>query len=167
MALRSLSLFDPYQIVRNYIIQLESMLKKACLLSEFWETGNGSVTMGEKWRNRVRGCKSIGILSRLVLKFVDHIHARAFEPEWYHNGNVKGVDSQSPERHSFKDLPSGWNEKDEKRKKIWESTPPEILLHLVEKEGSIDDGACHSQLCDVDFAILRYQKSKYELCWGN
>jgi hypothetical protein len=129
-----LSLFDPYQMIKGYMVRLDTLLNKACLMNEFWDTGKER-TRNEIWLCNVRKCRSVNRLARLLLKLVDQVHPRAFEEGWFHNSLAKSSESVTILDRNYKDLPTNWNEKDESRKRLWERTPSQMMLGLCAKEG--------------------------------
>jgi hypothetical protein len=66
---------------------------------------------------------------------VDQIHPRAFTDGWFHNPLAKGSESSEAisDRH-YEDLPLHWSETIEMRQRLWERTPPSMLLSLCRKE---------------------------------
>ena len=136
-----LSLFDPYQMIKGYLVRLDTALKKACLLNEFWESG-GDRTRNDIWLCNVRKCKSLPRLARLFLRLVDQIHPRAFEEGWFHNQLAKGSElvEVGHDRH-YHDLSPSWNEKTEMRKRLWQRTPPHMMLSLFTKEDCLEEFA--------------------------
>ena len=133
------SLFDPYNLIRGYLVRLEATLRKACLLNAFWETGTKKPRC-EVWSNSVRKCKSVNRLAVLFLKLVNQINCRAFTQSWFHNPLSKGSEPQTVSERSYLSLPEGWNIESELRRRRWERTPiSSILALLADEDCPLDD----------------------------
>jgi hypothetical protein len=135
-----LFLFDPYEIIRGYMVKLDTTLRKACLLDSVWEC---SVTPRQSvhdiWLASLRNCQSLPRLAKLLVKLVDHVHRRAFLEGWFHNPLLKFENDGST---NYEELPSNWNKARETRKRRWERTPTSQLLGLCERED-----------CDLQFFV--------------
>lgn len=132
-------LFDPYQHFKGSMIRMETTLRRACLLNEFWEAGTDR-SRQEKWLRCVGRAKSVNRLCRLLLKLVDSVHPRAFGEGWFHNPLLKTNEILVDSGKHFEDLPADWCELQESRKRLWEKIPPESILRLCEKEKSSLEG---------------------------
>eukprot|EP00934_Nitzschia_sp_Nitz4_P000071 Nitzschia sp. Nitz4//scaffold42_size132992//7696//13638//NITZ4_003379-RA/size132992-augustus-gene-0.109-mRNA-1//-1//CDS//3329551658//71//frame0 len=132
-------LFDAFLPVKGYMGKVEYTLRKACLLEETWEGGK-EMSTGEKWLADVSSAKSAAKLARLLLYFVDQIHSRAFAEGWFHNPLQRGNEGVPDSERHYEEMPPEWTEENERRKRMWEKTPPDMILRLCEKEGCILDG---------------------------
>jgi hypothetical protein len=131
----NISLYDPYQMIKGYMLRLEATLKKACLLDEFWETGQDRPRY-EVWFSNVRRCKSINRLALLFLKLVDQIHPRAFTEGWFHNALGRNSEPQAAQsERNYQHLPPDWNPQSELWRRRWERTPTSSMLTLLAAEG--------------------------------
>ena len=83
VALKSgMTLYDPYRMVKTFLIDLELDLLKAQLLDEFWGFRDKS-GRSQTWKNCVDSCSSVHRLSRLAVSLVDSMHPRAFSDNWF------------------------------------------------------------------------------------
>jgi hypothetical protein len=134
------TLFDPYQFFKVYMGRLETSLRKACLLSEFWEAGKEK-SRHDIWEANLKKARSIGRLSELLLSLVEATHPRAFSEGWFHNPLAKHSDNaDGPSDRHFVDMPADWTPDLELRKRMWERTHADMLLHLTTKDGCSLDG---------------------------
>jgi hypothetical protein len=140
MSLRgSVDLFDPYQMIRSYALDLEKKLSKACLIDAAWGTRN---TRGkiDSWSASVRKCISIPRLAKLVLKLVDAAHPRAFLETWYHVASTRPQDPSSAktsadvEQPVYFQLSSDTNPKAESLRRHWERCASGNMTTLLAKE---------------------------------
>jgi hypothetical protein len=144
-----ISLYDPYHMIKGYMTRLEANLKKACLLDEFWETGQDRPRY-EVWFSNVQRCKSINRLALLFLKLVDQIHPRAFTEGWFHN--ALGRNSEPQVAHSernYQPVPPDWNPQSELRRRRWERTPTSSMLSLLAAEGCPLEGMVQGIITDL------------------
>lgn len=87
------ALFDSLQMVKDYMLSLEQTMLKAYLLEIDWGTKSktGSATV---WARNVGQCRSISVLSELLVKLADSIHPRAFVSSWFEPAKkLKGDDA--------------------------------------------------------------------------
>ena len=134
-----LNLFDPYQMIRDYMLKLESFLNRAHLLNEFWGTLNKDVKV-DVWQTNVRNCRSIPRLARLVLKLIDATHRRAFLEHWFVITGSKESDAspyvaQGTDKIDFLPLSEEWTPEAEVRKRQWEQSSLSNIRSLLAKEG--------------------------------
>jgi hypothetical protein len=126
------ALFDPYLPIRNYMIRLENTVRKACLMHEYWESGEFN-SRGEIWTMSVRKSKSIRHLARLLLRLVNRIHPRAFWDVWFQNPHGRTSESgPSTAERSYMTLPGDWSENKEKTRRRWQSTPSSLILSVCQ-----------------------------------
>jgi hypothetical protein len=129
-------IYNPYQLLKGYILRLEQTLRKSCMLNEFW-LGGKLRTKSEIWISNVRSAKSIGGLSRLLLMLVNGIHTKAFSATWFHSHVSKHPDlDNSMAERNYKSLPADWNEEREMTKRAWETTPSNLILGLCSEDGN-------------------------------
>jgi len=129
-------LFNPYQLLKGYMVRLEQILKKSCMLNEFW-LGGKLRTKSEIWISSVRSAKSIRGLGRLLLTLVNEIHPRAFSVAWFQSHVTKHSDlDNSMSERNYKSLPADWNEEKEMLKRIWETTPSHLIEGLCSNDGN-------------------------------
>ncbi len=123
-------LFDPFQLLKGYMLKLEHTLRRSCMVNEFWEGGRFK-SRGEIWISRVEEARSIQGLSRLLLKLVNAMHPKAFLVNWFHShvGKNADIDSSESERN-YQALPKDWSVEKEKLKRKWERTPSKMILSL-------------------------------------
>jgi hypothetical protein len=140
MALRgSVDLFDPYQMIRSYALDLEKKLSKACLIDAAWGTRNTKGKM-DSWSASVRKCISIPRLAKLVLKLVDAAHPRAFIETWYHVASTRPQDPSSAKTSADAEQPvyfllsSDTNPKAESLRRHWERCASGNMTTLLAKE---------------------------------
>ena len=123
-------LFDPFKVLKGYMLKLEHTLKRSCMVNEFWEGGRFK-SRGELWISRVEEAQSIRALSRLLLKLVNAMHPKAFSPGWFHTHVGKNADINSSEsERNYQALPLDWTVEKEKLKRKWEHTPSKMILSL-------------------------------------
>ena len=122
-------LFDPFQVLKGYMLKLEHTLRRSCMLSEFWDGGQFR-SRSNIWVSRVREAQSIRSLCRLLLKLVNAMHARAFSATWFHSHISKSSDAESSSERNYEALPRDWTEEKEKLKRKWEMTPSKMILGL-------------------------------------
>lgn len=122
-------LFDPFQVLKGYMVKLEHTLRRSCMLSEFWDGGQFR-SRSDVWVSRVREAQSIRALCRLLLKLVNAMHARAFSAIWFHSHISKSSDAESSSERNYEALPRDWTEEKEKQKRKWEMTPSKMILGL-------------------------------------
>ena len=129
-------IYNPYQLLKGYILRLEQTLRKSCMLDEFW-LGGKLRTKSEIWISNVRSAKSIRGLSRLLLILVNGIHTKAFSATWFHSHVSKQPDpDNSMAERNYKSLPADWNEEREMMKRAWETTPSKLILGLCSEDGN-------------------------------
>jgi hypothetical protein len=132
-------LFDPYQMIRSYALDLEKKLVKASLIDAAWGTRNTKGNI-DSWSASVRKCISIPRLAKLVLKLVDAAHPRAFLEAWYHVAGAKHHDPSSAkisvdkEQPVYFQLSSDTNAKDESLRRHWERCSSGNIPTLLAKE---------------------------------
>ena len=131
-----LTLYDPYQMIKGYMIRLEGTLKKTCLLDEFWETGT-SRTRTAVWQASVRKCKSIGRLAALFLRLIDQLHPRAYLDGWFHNPLSKATESPAGpvSERQYLPLPEDWTPEMEMKVRRWKDVPTNYILSLLATDG--------------------------------
>ena len=123
-------LFDPFEVLKGYMLKLEHTLRRSCMLSEFWESGQLK-SKSEIWISRVRGAQSVRALSHLLLKLVNETHTKAFLGSWFHSHSTKSSDTESSlSERNYKALPNDWSEGKEKLRRKWEITPSKMILNL-------------------------------------
>ncbi len=122
-------LFDPFQVLKGYMLKLEHTLRRSCMLSEFWDGGQFR-SRSDIWVSRVREAQSIRALCRLLLKLVNAMHTRAFSESWFHSHISKSSDAESSSERNYEALPRDWTEEKEKLKRKWEMTPSNMILGL-------------------------------------
>lgn len=133
------NLFDPYQLMRDYMLKLENLLNRAHLLNEFWGTRNKDIK-AHVWQMNVRNCRSIPRLARLLLMLIDACHRRAFTEQWFVFSGSKQEDQPIEEgpttdSKTLQPLPLDWTLAAEKRKRKWERSSLANVLSLLAKEG--------------------------------
>ena len=125
---------DPFQSAKAYMLSLETQLRRACLLDEFWEVGKKR-SRSDVWSANVRRCKSVNRLARLFVSLVNQIHCRAFSEAWFHNPHSRHSDSKDEmEERQYVHVPTDWEKNIELRKRTWERTPPTNMLPLLASE---------------------------------
>jgi hypothetical protein len=126
---------DPFKSAKSYMIRLETQLRRACLLDEFWEVGKNRAR-NDIWIANVQKCKSVNRLARLFVKLVNRIHLRAFSEAWFHNPHSRNSDKgkDDSEERLYVHLPNDWDKKAELRKRTWERTPAFNILPLLASE---------------------------------
>ena len=134
-----LNLFDPYQMIRDYMLKVEGLLNRAHLLNEFWGTLNKDIK-ADVWQTNVRNCRSIPRLAHLVLKLVDATHRRAFHENWFAIvGGKEAEASATVEKGAEKvfslQLPDDWSPEAEVRKRQWEQSSLCNIRTLLAREG--------------------------------
>lgn len=130
-------LFDPFQILKGYMLNLEHTLRRSCMVNEFWEGGRFK-SRGEIWIARVEEARSLRALSRLLLKLVNAMHTNAFSPSWFQSHVAKNADLDASEsERNYQALPNDWSVEKEKLKRKWENTPAKMILSLCSDS---DDG---------------------------
>ncbi len=122
-------LFDPFQPLKGYMLKLEHTLRRSCMLTEFWESGQFK-SRGDAWVSRIQEAQSIRALCRLLLKLVNAMHARAFAASWFQSPVSKSSDTETSSERNYKALPLDWTEEKEKLKRKWEMTPSKMVLSL-------------------------------------
>ena len=132
------SLFDPYQMIRVYVLELEKKLSKAQLLDEAWGTKNVKGNI-DAWACSVKKCNSIPRLAKLALKLVDTAHPRAFVESWYHVAASKSQDSLTSkasvdEAPVYFRMSSGSDTKVESLRRHWERSLSGNIPNLLAKE---------------------------------
>merc|ERR1712238_457326 len=121
---------------KGHMVKLEQILKKSCMLNEFW-IGGKLRTKSEIWISSVRSVKSIRGLGRLLLMLVNEIHPRAFSVAWFQSHVTKHSDlDNSMSERNYKSLPADWNEEKEMLKRIWETTPSHLIEGLCSNDGN-------------------------------
>ena len=151
-ALRTTSLlFNPYRMTTVYMEKLESSLKRAYLLNEFWGMRNKKMKM-DTWLVNLRKCQSITKLAKLIVSLVDASHPRAFVDDWNSppNGRVKSdpMSSQpNPEdKKSYLPIAEDWSAAGEKRVREWQQCSVSSFLSLLASEtdqlDGLVDGVC-------------------------
>ena len=129
-------LFNPFLLMKGYMVRLEQTLRKSCLMDEFWIAGKLK-SNSELWTARVRGAGSIKGLSQLLLMLVNNIHRKAFSPVWFHSHVAKSSESHDlTTERNYKYLPDDWNKEKERLKRSWQTTPSHLILSLC---SSIDN----------------------------
>ncbi|GAX23701.1 hypothetical protein FisN_12Hh278 [Fistulifera solaris] len=82
------SVFDPLEIIRKFMLDLEAKLLKAALLDPQW----GAVVPTEisiQWRTAVQKCKSLRRLALMLVKLIDATHPLAFDLTWFNCSRTK------------------------------------------------------------------------------
>lgn len=90
----SLKLFNPYELVQQYMHDLHQKLMKACLLDETW----GAAKPGRrclKWKSSTSSCKSLKRLARILVNLIDSAHPRVFLETWLNCATTKPIPSDS------------------------------------------------------------------------
>jgi hypothetical protein len=158
-------LFDPYSMIRMYILSLESNLNKACLLDEFWCTRNKSNNQ-QSWSNSVKKCRSIPRLAFLLLRLIDATNFRAFLDSWFDipfkTKAVEGTSKDSDGGSTFVSLQS-MRPVDHSLRRHWaRSTDANILTLLAKESRSFQEWA--NQINETYLEVIpcrnRRKKSK-------
>jgi hypothetical protein len=82
------SVFDPLEIMRKFMLDLETKLMKSALLDPQW----GAVVPTEismQWRKAVQKCKSLRRLALMLVKLIDATHPLAFDLTWFNCSRTK------------------------------------------------------------------------------
>ena len=141
LALKSeTSLFDPYQLIKDYMVKLENILNRANLVDEFWGTRNKELKINV-WQLNVKNSESIPRLAALLLKLIDATHRRAFSGLWFTIAGHKETTESAVEvaegfdGKSLTSLTSDWTPEAEMRKLRWERSPLANVRSVLAKEG--------------------------------
>jgi PHD-finger len=151
-ALRTTTLlFNPYRMTTVYMEKLESSLKRAYLLNEFWGMRNKYLKM-DTWSVNLRKCQSITKLATLIVSLIDATHPRAFVDDWNAppNGRVKSdLMSSQPnpdDKRSYLPIAEDWSAAGEKRVRKWQQCSVSSFLSLLASEtdqlDGLVDGVC-------------------------
>jgi hypothetical protein len=82
------SVFDPLEIIRKFMLDLEAKLLKAALLEPQW----GAIVPTDislQWRKAVQKCKSLRRLALMLVKLIDATHPLAFDLTWFNCSRTK------------------------------------------------------------------------------
>ena len=125
--------YDPLSPIREYMTNLEKQLLRSTLLSEFWGLRSKSRDL-HWWSNRVKNCKSIKVLCKLLITLIDETNSRAFITEWFILPGMSNDDLNTPKSdapRNYTDLKTEWSEKEEKLRRNLERCHDSDLLTLI------------------------------------
>jgi len=142
-----ISFYDPYSVLRSYLLMLEKTLFRASLLEESWGL-NKQLVPHNLWREKVQHCTSLKELAKLAVRLVDSAHCRAFFDEWNrhpsnrpstHN-SFSSASSQGGTNKTVRTYVSvdggDWTPELEKQRRQWELCSSDVdVLHLLMAEG--------------------------------
>lgn len=146
-------LFNPYEMIANYLVGLETSLRRGCLLDEDWAIRNG-VHDPQRWHREVRQCRSIKKLATKLVGLIDACHSRAFLEGWKDVasaaiGSKKEMfDTSSStglgEGKRYETLPDGWTPEREMARRRWQRARDSNILTLLSKDSFHLDGSAHT-----------------------
>jgi len=132
------NLFDPYQMIRDYLLKVEGFLNRAHLLHECWGTLNKEFKT-DVWQTNVRKCCSVPRLARLVLKLVDATHERAFLEDWHLVVGGKDLEKlhheSGTDKVAFYPLCDDWTSGAEIKKYQWQNCSLSDIRGLLQSSG--------------------------------
>jgi hypothetical protein len=112
--------FNALQVVKLYLMKIESDLSKASLLDEFWNVRE-LADSSETWKQSLKNSRGIKRISRLLLRLIDSSHHRSFNESWTHCVTVKNKENlltQSKLQNVM--LSNDYTPRDESLRRYWE-----------------------------------------------
>jgi hypothetical protein len=146
----STQLFNPYQLIRLYLVRLEASLRRGCLLDETWGFRN-DIYKPENWSGEVTACSSIYMLAKMMVHLVDACHSRVFLDGWFDvSGDGQGKSdsvslAESSDPRNYEKLPIDWTADVEMACRKWQraldSNIPSLLSRAsIRLEDSAEGG---------------------------